>query len=264
MIQTLQDISGIFYACGLEFKDYYGFTHDWCTLIPALELVYKNSIHASTGKTPAMLEKGWNPKLPVDTFKKDLVYINPAASSFEVLIDKVRHNSHKSITDSCEYAKKKWGKSHKTSEFNVEDLILVSNLSFNNIKGPNKLKDSFEGQFIIKALHGTNAVKVKLSGELENKHPNFPVSLKHYTSSAQGFFPLRNKIPLEVPQLYKSEEKKVLKVFKERRLRGKNEREYLVRCRSPKHEYECISEIKIPDYQNFLRRFRHERRPITK
>ncbi|MBW0531387.1 hypothetical protein O181_071102 [Austropuccinia psidii MF-1] len=46
MIQTLEDMIRIFCACGLEFKDYYGFTHDWCSFIPALELVYKTSIHS--------------------------------------------------------------------------------------------------------------------------------------------------------------------------------------------------------------------------
>ncbi|MBW0520978.1 hypothetical protein O181_060693 [Austropuccinia psidii MF-1] len=79
MTQTLEDMIRRFCAYGLEFKDYDRFTHDWCTLLPALELSYKNSIHASTGKTPAMMEKGWNPKLPVDTLKKDLVDIHPTA-----------------------------------------------------------------------------------------------------------------------------------------------------------------------------------------
>ncbi|MBW0589302.1 hypothetical protein O181_129017 [Austropuccinia psidii MF-1] len=41
MIQTLEDIIRRFCAYGLEFKDLDGFTHDWCTLIPALELEYK-------------------------------------------------------------------------------------------------------------------------------------------------------------------------------------------------------------------------------
>ncbi|MBW0512832.1 hypothetical protein O181_052547 [Austropuccinia psidii MF-1] len=71
MIQTLEDIIRRFCAYGLRFKDSDGFTHDWCTLLPALELAHKTSIHGSTGKTPEMLEKGWNPKLPVDTLKKD-------------------------------------------------------------------------------------------------------------------------------------------------------------------------------------------------
>ncbi|MBW0518425.1 hypothetical protein O181_058140 [Austropuccinia psidii MF-1] len=57
MIHTLEDMIRRFCAYGLEFKDSYCFTHDWCTLIPAIELAYKTSIHSSTGKTPGMLEK---------------------------------------------------------------------------------------------------------------------------------------------------------------------------------------------------------------
>ncbi|MBW0551705.1 hypothetical protein O181_091420 [Austropuccinia psidii MF-1] len=82
MIQTLQEIIRRFCAYGLEFKDSDGPTHDWCTLIPALELEYKTSIHFSTGKTPEMLEKGWNPRLPYENLKKDLVDIHPTESSF--------------------------------------------------------------------------------------------------------------------------------------------------------------------------------------
>ncbi|MBW0583422.1 hypothetical protein O181_123137 [Austropuccinia psidii MF-1] len=57
MIQTLEDMIRRFCAYGLEFKYSYGFTHDWCTLIPALKLAYKTSIHSSTGKTPAITKK---------------------------------------------------------------------------------------------------------------------------------------------------------------------------------------------------------------
>ncbi|MBW0584185.1 hypothetical protein O181_123900 [Austropuccinia psidii MF-1] len=113
MIQTLEYMIRIFCAYGLEFKDSDGFTHDCCTLKPALELAYKTPIHASTGNTPAMLEKGWNPKLPVDTLKLDLVDIHPTASSFKLLLDKVRHHSKQSVNDAFEYAKQKWDKSHK-------------------------------------------------------------------------------------------------------------------------------------------------------
>ncbi|MBW0503810.1 hypothetical protein O181_043525 [Austropuccinia psidii MF-1] len=121
-------------------------------------------MHSLTGNTPEMLEKGWNPKLPVDTLKKDLVDINKNSSSFKLLLYKVRHHANQRMTDSFEYAKRKCDKSHKTPEFKVGDLILASTLKFNNIKGPKKLKDSFSGLFILKSLHGTNAVKVELSG----------------------------------------------------------------------------------------------------
>ncbi|MBW0563106.1 hypothetical protein O181_102821 [Austropuccinia psidii MF-1] len=107
MIQTLEDMIKIFCAYGLEFKDSDGFTYDWCTFIPAFELAYKTSIHSSTGKTPAMLEKGWNPKLPVGTLKKELVDIHSTASRFKLFLDKVRHHANQSINDAFEYAEQK-------------------------------------------------------------------------------------------------------------------------------------------------------------
>ncbi|MBW0544756.1 hypothetical protein O181_084471, partial [Austropuccinia psidii MF-1] len=102
------------------------------------------------------------PQIPIDTLQKDLVDIHPTASSFKLLLDKVRHHANKSMNDAFEYAKQKWDKSHKTPEFKVGDLILVSTLNFNDIKGPKKLKGSFAGPFMIDALHGTNAVQVEL------------------------------------------------------------------------------------------------------
>ncbi|MBW0552107.1 hypothetical protein O181_091822 [Austropuccinia psidii MF-1] len=101
MIQTLEDMIRRFCAYVLDFKDSDGYTHVWCRLIPELELAYKTSIHASTGKTPATLEKGWYPKLPVATLKKYLAYIHPTDSRFRLFLDKVRHHSNKSMTDTC-------------------------------------------------------------------------------------------------------------------------------------------------------------------
>ncbi|MBW0538289.1 hypothetical protein O181_078004 [Austropuccinia psidii MF-1] len=100
------------------------------------------------------------------------------------MIDKARHHSNRCMQDSFKYAKERWDKSHKPPDFKTGDLNLVSTLNFNNIKGPKKLKDSFPRPFMIKALPGPNAVKLELTGELMNKHTNFPVSLiKPYSSS---------------------------------------------------------------------------------
>ncbi|MBW0556193.1 hypothetical protein O181_095908 [Austropuccinia psidii MF-1] len=177
-----------------------------------------------------MLEKGWNPRLPVDTLRNDLIDIHPTASSFKIMLDKVKHNAKKSMNDTFDYAKQKWDKSHKVPDFKVGDLVLVSTLNFKNIKGPNKLKDSYVGPFVIVALHGTNAVQV-------------------------------NPTPLTVPQVEQIEDKKIKKVIKERRLMGKNQREYLFRYRNPVHEDEWLTESEIPDSDKLSRRFRHERRP---
>ncbi|MBW0537102.1 hypothetical protein O181_076817 [Austropuccinia psidii MF-1] len=216
MIQTLEEMIRRFCAYGLEFKDSDGFTHDCCTLIPALALAYKTSIHSSTGKTPAILEKGWNPRLPYDTLKKDLVDIHPTASSFKLILDKVGHHANICMQDSFNYAKERWDKIHKSPDFKIRDLVLVSTLNFNNIKGPKKLKDSFAGLFKIKALHKTNAVHLEITGELMNKYPTFPVILiKPYSSSDKEVFLLRNKHPLEIPPLEEGEGKKIVKVLKQ-------------------------------------------------
>ncbi|MBW0512532.1 hypothetical protein O181_052247 [Austropuccinia psidii MF-1] len=143
MIQTLEDMIKLFCAYGLEFKDSYGFTHYWCTLIPALELAYKTSIHYSTGKTPEMLEKVWNPRLPYDTLKDYLVDIHPTAISFKMMLDKERHYANICMQDSFKYAKERWDKIHKPPSLKMGDLVLVSTLNFINIKVPKKLKYSF-------------------------------------------------------------------------------------------------------------------------
>ncbi|MBW0590504.1 hypothetical protein O181_130219 [Austropuccinia psidii MF-1] len=223
MIQTLEDMIRRFCAYGLEFEDSDGFTHDWCILIPALELAYKTSVHSSTGKTPAILEKGWNPRLAADTLRKDLIDIHPTASSFKIMLDKVKNHAKQSMDDTFDYEKQKWDKSHKVPDFKVGDLALVSTLNFNNIKGPKKLKDSHAGPFVIVALHGTNALQVELSGELENKHPTFPASLiKPYQLADKELFPLRNPTPFTVPPVEQNEDRKIKKFIKEKRLRGKN------------------------------------------
>ncbi|MBW0585418.1 hypothetical protein O181_125133 [Austropuccinia psidii MF-1] len=146
MIQTLEDMIRRFCAYGLELKDSDGFTHYWCTLIPA---------------------------------------------------------------------------THKVPDFKVGDLVLVSTLNFDYIKGPKKLKDSYVGPFFIVALHGTNAVQVEFSGELQYKHPTFPVSLmKPYQPADKELFPLRNPTPFTLPAVEESEDKQIRKVIRERRLRG--------------------------------------------
>ncbi|MBW0537356.1 hypothetical protein O181_077071 [Austropuccinia psidii MF-1] len=116
------------------------------------------------------------------------------------MLDKPRHHANRCMQDSFKYAKERWDKSHKPHDFKIGDLILVSTLKLNNIKGPRKLKDYFAGPFMIKALHAPQAVQLKLTGELMNKHPNFDLSLiKPYSSCDKEVFPPRDKPPLEIP-----------------------------------------------------------------
>ncbi|MBW0467481.1 hypothetical protein O181_007196 [Austropuccinia psidii MF-1] len=177
LIQKLEDMIRRFCSHGLEFKESVGFTHDWCTLIPNLELAYKTSNHSSNGKALEMLEKGWNPRVPYDTLKKDLVDIHPTARSLKKIIEKARHHSYRFMQDHFKYAKERWNKSHKPPHFKVGYLVLISNLNFNNIKGINKLKYSFSGPYMIREIHGPNTFLLDLTGKLMKKHPSISLGL---------------------------------------------------------------------------------------
>ncbi|MBW0576708.1 hypothetical protein O181_116423, partial [Austropuccinia psidii MF-1] len=265
MIQILEDMvrrvcfklrrygkKSLFY--GLQFKDCDGFTHYWSTILPVLELAFKTSIHASTNQTPAILEKGCNPKLPRASLRKELAEIHPTAASFKGMLIKARKHAVRCMEDSFAYARDKWYKSHATPDFKVGDLVLVSTTNFNNIKGCKKLKEYFSGPFVTKALHGENAVEVEVSEELSNKHPTFPVSLiKPYKSSDVEKFPLRNKVPQVIPPIESSGIKNITKVLKERKLRTNKVKEYLVRYSDPACEDEWLAEKDIPEATKLLR-----------
>ncbi|MBW0502898.1 hypothetical protein O181_042613 [Austropuccinia psidii MF-1] len=52
ILQKMKDIIRIFCAYGMEYKDHEGYTHDWVTLLPAVQLAYNTSQHSTTGKSP--------------------------------------------------------------------------------------------------------------------------------------------------------------------------------------------------------------------
>ncbi|MBW0475464.1 hypothetical protein O181_015179 [Austropuccinia psidii MF-1] len=82
MIQTMEEILRRLCAYGMECKDHESYTHDWVTLLPAVQLAYNTSQHYTTGKTPALVEKGWNLLSPVDHLKKGLLNMHRTAKDF--------------------------------------------------------------------------------------------------------------------------------------------------------------------------------------
>ncbi|MBW0469009.1 hypothetical protein O181_008724 [Austropuccinia psidii MF-1] len=82
MIQKMDDIIRRFCAYGMEYKDHEGYTHEWVTLLPEVQLAHNTSQHSTTGKSPSIVEKGWNSLFPVDHLKNNLLTIHPAAKDF--------------------------------------------------------------------------------------------------------------------------------------------------------------------------------------
>ncbi|MBW0466882.1 hypothetical protein O181_006597 [Austropuccinia psidii MF-1] len=145
---------------------------------------------------------------------------------FKGILDKARKHSIRYLGDSFAYFKDKWDKSHATPDF--------------------------------KGIHGENAIEVELSEELSNSHPRFPVSLgEPYKSSDAENFPLQKKVPQHIPPIESSGTRRITKVLKERKLRTKTVREYLIWYSDPTCKYKWLAEKDIPEATKLLRRFRN-------
>ncbi|MBW0483175.1 hypothetical protein O181_022890 [Austropuccinia psidii MF-1] len=265
MIQKMEDILRRFCAYGMEYKDHEGYTHDWVTLLPAVQLAYDTSQQSTTGKTPAVVEKGWNPLLPVDHLKKNLLIIHPTAKEFHDMWKRACDTASKCIAEAKEYNKQRWDKTYMEPALKEGDQVLVSTMNFNNLKGPKKMRDSFLGPFTIIKLIGKDVVEVKITEEFSRKHPVFPVSLvKPYFQTEEDKFPSRKKNPTP-PDIVEVEDfpGPVSKIIRARKIRlnGKDQRQNFVRFKNQTADKDkWLEEDAIPDGNLHLRRFRASRR----
>ncbi|MBW0477055.1 hypothetical protein O181_016770 [Austropuccinia psidii MF-1] len=100
--------------------------------------------------------------------------MHPTERSFKIMLEKARHHANRFMQYFFNM-QRKMGTAYKPPDFKLENLVLVSNLNFNNIKVPNKMKDLFSGPFMMKELPSPNAVQLEFTGELMTKHTTFPV-----------------------------------------------------------------------------------------
>ncbi|MBW0530999.1 hypothetical protein O181_070714 [Austropuccinia psidii MF-1] len=102
MILTMEDDIRRFCAYGIKYKDYEGYTHDWVTLLAAVQLAYNKSQNFTTGKSPSLVEKGWNPLLPVDHLKKNLLTIHSTAKDFHDMWERACDTDSRCIAEAKE------------------------------------------------------------------------------------------------------------------------------------------------------------------
>ncbi|MBW0494950.1 hypothetical protein O181_034665 [Austropuccinia psidii MF-1] len=129
MIQKMEYILRRLCSYGIEYKDHGGYTHYCIKPLPAVQLAYNSGQDSTTGKTPALVEKGWNPLLPVDHLKSNLLTIYPTAKDFHEMMKRACDTSAKCIPEAKEYNKQRWDKSHREHDFREGDQVLVSTLT---------------------------------------------------------------------------------------------------------------------------------------
>ncbi|MBW0501498.1 hypothetical protein O181_041213 [Austropuccinia psidii MF-1] len=125
MIQTMEEIIIRFCAYGMEYKNCEGYTHDWVTILPKIQLAYNTSQHSTTGKSPSLVEKGWNPPLPVDHLKKNLITINPTAKDFHDIWKRACGTAAKCISEAKEYNKQRYDKIHMEPDIEEGDQAQI-------------------------------------------------------------------------------------------------------------------------------------------
>ncbi|MBW0481086.1 hypothetical protein O181_020801 [Austropuccinia psidii MF-1] len=252
MIQNLEDIIRVFCAYGMEYKSHEGYTHYSVTLLPAVKLEYKTIVHLVKGKTPAILEKGWNQLLQVDYLKKKFLSVHPAAKNLQLIWNTAHEKPEKCIVEAKLYNKKRYEKSHQEHDFKEGDQVLISTLKIINFKGPNKIRGSFIGPFTIIRLVGKNAVEVRLTEEFSRKPPVFPVSLvEPYYPIDDDKVPNSKKIVTHEKLVEEDHSpvpvKKIIKARKVRIIR-KDNRQYLIRFKNePAEKDKWVSEKYITD-----------------
>ena len=232
-IQSLEDMLRRFCAFNPEWEDSEGITRDWTDLLPALEFAINSVPNASSGKSPFVLERGYNPKnvYSLVTSKLPTSITAPATEVFAQAIANAHSRAQECIQASVDAAKTRWDQKHVTPPFKIGDLVFVSTVHF-RFGNSSKLTTPYVGPFAITHMVGTNAARVALTAPYDRKHNVFPVSLlKLYRDNDPQRFPNRPKVPFPRPDIIDNEPEWELEAIlddRTRRVKGKQVREFKV------------------------------------
>ncbi|MBW0560086.1 hypothetical protein O181_099801 [Austropuccinia psidii MF-1] len=76
-IQKMEDLIRRFCASGMEYKYHEGYTHNWVSLLPEVQLAYNTSQHSTTGKLPSLVEKRVEPPIACGSPEEKSSYYLP-------------------------------------------------------------------------------------------------------------------------------------------------------------------------------------------
>ncbi|MBW0471227.1 hypothetical protein O181_010942 [Austropuccinia psidii MF-1] len=153
----------------MEYKDQEGYTHDLVTLLLAVKLAYNTSQNSTTGKSPSLVEKGWNPLLPVDHLKKNLLTIHPTSKDLHDMWKKAFDTAAKLIAEAKEYNKQRWDKSHMEPDFKEGDQTEEDKLpSRKNNSTPAEIVEVEDSPVPVKKIIKTR--KIRLNGKDQRQY----------------------------------------------------------------------------------------------
>lgn len=146
--------------------------NDWDKMLPAVEFAYNSSVHASSGKTPFMLNYGFEPSTPLTLLR------DPRGNKGGDFLQKQQAAmaEAKAQLVAAQARMSRYSDQHKRDHsYKAGDQVLLSreNLKATSAK---KLAGLFIGPFTIITMVGRNAAKLELPKSMR-VHPVFNVSL---------------------------------------------------------------------------------------
>ena len=115
-----------FCSYGLEFNNSDGYTHDWFSPIPALEIAYNSSKQYSSREIPHILERGCIPRMPKNYINSKLPHFHPTSLDFKRMLDIIHEHAKKWVQEATGYKKRRWDKIHEEPSFKRGDQVLFS------------------------------------------------------------------------------------------------------------------------------------------
>ncbi len=150
---------------------------NWPELLPMAAFAYNNSVHASTGKTPHELLKGYTASFAEAPEDRALKGEAPLATKRAEWLRSTREHLMGLWKRVAEQQAKYYNAHHKAASFQMGDKVLLRSINIRTLRPKKKIDHRQLRPFRILEKIGTQAYKLELPERYGAIHPVFHVSL---------------------------------------------------------------------------------------
>lgn len=221
---------------------------NWASLLPLAEFAYNNSVHKTTGSSPFFALMGYHPEIGNKASPRCRV---PSAEERAKEAARAQRRAKERWEKAQEYQERYFNKHHRSQEFKIDDLVMLSTKHLRRQQPSAKLTPQWIGPFRVQDIIGRQAYKLILPTDMKI-HPVIHTSrLKPYEVREGEMPPLPTSLPLvEEGDELQYEVERIIDV------KGRRRCEYLIKWKDWPDEYnqwvpeQDIDKDLISNYKN--------------